>query len=201
MSQGWAETLLSMVGALHFLQVPSMRYLSRGALALAADLHKLTPINARLVRLFIAAVMLLLLGLGASACAQPEAWLSSALGRTLLLLLGCFWTGRALSQAWLRAVWPRGRANRALLYGLWALYGVLAASYWVLFAAAAAAETSAAQRTPLDTCPSAGSIGKRCAPSAWVAAKSQLPPRNTPRPVTPATNGSSTLAKEASCGS
>lgn len=200
MSQPWAESLLSVVGALHFLQVPSMRYLSRGALALAADLRKLTPINARLVRLFIAAVMLLLLGLGASAFMQPQAWLRSELGRTLLLLLGCFWTGRAASQAWLRAVWPLGRANRALLYGLWCLYGLLAASYWALFVAAGSG-TSAAQRAPLDTCPSAGSIGSRCEASACDAAKSQLPPRKTPRPVTPGTNGSTDLAREASCGS
>jgi hypothetical protein len=195
-----AETLLCLAGSAHFLQIPSMRYLSRGGLALEADLGKLTPINARLVRLFIAAVMLLLLGLGASATVQPQLWLESELGRSLTLLLGCFWLGRALAQAWLRRVWPAGAANRALLYGLWTLYGLLALSYWLLFAAGPFV-TSAAQRTPLATCPSAGSYGKRCAVSACDTAKSQLPPRSTPRPEMPTTNGSSGLAISANCGS
>jgi hypothetical protein len=150
-----AELVLMSAGALHFLQLPSMRYLSRG-LRLRADLERLTPLNARLVRLFVGAVMVLLLGLGASAVMQPEAWLSCALGRSLLLLLAGFWAARALAQAWLRPLWPPGRANRALLYALWSLYGGLAIGYGALFAATPFA-SSAAQRTPVATCPSAGS--------------------------------------------
>ena len=159
MSHAMAEAWLTLAGARHFLQIPSMRYLRRG-LALEQALGRLTPLNARLVRLFIGAVMLLLLGLGASAVLQPSAWLDVALGRTLALLLGCFWLGRAVSQAWLRPEWPRGRGNRALLYGLWLLYGFLALSYWSVFVAAPFG-ASAAQRNPSPTCPSAGSNGKR----------------------------------------
>jgi hypothetical protein len=194
------ETLLRVAGALHFLQLPATRYLNWGALALQADLRKLTPINARLVPLFIAATSVLLLGLGASAAAQPRAWLDSPLGSKLTLLLAFFWLGRALAQAWLRPVWPRGRANRALLYGLWLLYGLLAVSYGTVFAAVGLSR-SAEQRTPVATCPSAGSKGKRCAASACDTAKSQLPPRITPRPEAPPTSGSSGPAIDASCGS
>jgi hypothetical protein len=133
-----------------------MRYLSRGALELDSDLRRLTPINARLMKLFIAATMLLLLGLGVSAFSQPQAWLQSELGRSLTLLLACFWLGRALCQAWLRGVWPQGRVNRAILFGLWGLYALLALGYSVLFIGGPFG-TSAAQRTPVATWPSAGS--------------------------------------------
>ena len=159
MNRAMAQAWLVLAGALHFLQIPSMLYLRRG-LALERDLRRLTPLNARLVRLFIAAVMLLLLGLGASAVLQPSAWLDVALGRTLALLLGCFWLARAVSQAWLRPEWPRGPGNRALLYGLWSLYAFLALSYGAVFAAGPFG-ASAAQRKPCPTCPSAGSSGKR----------------------------------------
>jgi hypothetical protein len=101
--------------------------------------------------LFVGGVMVLLLGLGACAMLQPQAWLRDGLGRSLLLLLACFWTARAVAQAWLRPWWPKGQGNRVLLYGLWALYAALAVTYGALFGA------SAAQRTPVPTCPSAGS--------------------------------------------
>jgi hypothetical protein len=150
MSRQAAELLLAIAGALHFLQLPSMRYLSRG-LMLRADLQRLTPLNSRLVMLFVGGVMVLLLGLGACAMLQPEAWLRDGLGPSLLLLLALFWAARAVAQAWLRPWWPKGRGNRVLLYGLWALYAALAVTYGGLFGA------SAAQRTPVATCPSAGS--------------------------------------------
>ena len=101
MAESSAETVLFAAGALHYLQIPSMAYLRRGALKLEGDLAKLTPVNARIVRIFVFAVMMLLLGLGASAMTQPEAWLGSPLGTFLSLLLGGFWVARASAQLWL----------------------------------------------------------------------------------------------------
>jgi hypothetical protein len=144
------QALLMTAGALHFLQIPSMRYLSRGGLRLSEELARLSPINQRIVRLFVAAVMLLLLGLGASAALHSRCWVTTPLGHFLTALLGVFWLGRALSQAWLFDAWPRGAGNRSLYFALFALYAFLAGSY-LLVAGAALLGESAAQRTPLDT--------------------------------------------------
>lgn len=147
-----AEVLLITAGALHYLQIPSMAYLRRGALKLESDLARLTPVNARIVRVFVVAVMLLLLGLGASAMAQPDAWLSSPLGTFLSLLLGGFWVARAGAQIWLFRVWPAGSSNRSLYFGLLALYTYLALSYLAIgFCSLEAASALIAQRTPVLT--------------------------------------------------
>src|SRR6186713_2385206 len=59
-----SELLLTIAGCLHFLQIPSTSHLARRLLKLGPDLAKLTPINARVVRIFVAAASLLILGLG-----------------------------------------------------------------------------------------------------------------------------------------
>jgi len=147
-----AEVLLITAGALHYLQIPSMAYLRRGALKLESDLKLLTPVNARIVRVFVLAVMLLLLGLGASAMTQPHAWLDSPLGTFLSLLLGGFWVARAAAQVWLFRVWPAGYGNRSLYFGLLALYAYLAVSYLAIgFSALEAGSALSAQRTPVLT--------------------------------------------------
>jgi hypothetical protein len=147
MTRAQVELLLAIAGTLHFLQIPSMRYLSRGALKLATELERLSALNARLMRLFMGAVMLLLLSLGALVALEPAMWLDSVLGRRLLALLTLFWLLRALAQAWLWRLWPR--SERALFFALWGLYASLALSYGV--AALVAGSASAAQRTPHDT--------------------------------------------------
>ena len=184
-----AEALLAVSGALHFLQIPSMAYLNRGALRLGSDLERLSALNARIVRLFVGAVMILLLGLGASAALQTDQWLTTPLGRYLSFMLGGFWFARATAQAWLFRVWPRGRSHLGLYFGLFGLYAFLAASYLAV-GAAFPVSASATQRTPVPTCPSRLSKGWRCQVRAWVGAKSQLPPRRTPRSPTPRTRGS-----------
>jgi hypothetical protein len=148
-----AELLLMTAGALHYLQIPSMAYLRRGALKLESDLRRLTPVNARIVRVFVLAVMVLLLGRGATAMTQPEAWLDSALGTFLSLLLGGFWIARAAAQVWLFRVWPAGSGNRSLYFGLLALYTYLAFSYLAIGFCAldAAGSVPSAQRTPVLT--------------------------------------------------
>jgi hypothetical protein len=148
-----AELLLMTAGALHYLQIPSMAYLRRGALKLESDLRRLTPVNARIVRVFVFAVMLLLLGLGALAMTQPQAWLESSLGTFLSLLLGGFWIARAAAQIWLFRVWPAGSGNRSLYFGLLLLYAYLAFSYLAVGFSAleAAGSAPSAQRTPVLT--------------------------------------------------
>jgi hypothetical protein len=123
-------TVLSIAGALHFLQLPSLVYLVRGTLDLRGDLGRLSAVNRRLFVVFVLAVAFLLLGMGALVALYPEHFLETPLGQRLCWLLAIFWTARALVQTWLRSVWPRDSANRAVYYGLFALYTFLAVCYW-----------------------------------------------------------------------
>jgi hypothetical protein len=122
--------VLLVCGALHFLQIPSLFALSRGTLNLGRDLVALSPINARIITLFVAAVTFLLLGLGGLIVLQRDQLLSSAFGRGVCWLLGAFWLLRASAQwFWLRGVWPRAKSSRRLYYGLLGLYACLALCY------------------------------------------------------------------------
>jgi len=120
---------LSLAGALHFLQIPSLFYLARGALDLQSDLGRLSPVNRRLFVVFVVAVAFLLLGIGGLVALHPTSFLDTSLGRKLCWLLAAFWTARAAVQTWLRPVWPRDRKNRAIFYALFALYALLATCY------------------------------------------------------------------------
>jgi hypothetical protein len=126
--------LLMLSGALHFLQIPSMYVLSRGGLNLTRDLEELSPINARLVVLFVAALTLLLLGLGGLVVFQHQQLLSSAFGRGVCWLLGVFWSLRVAAQCWLKSAWPMKGSGSKLYYGLLVLYAYLALSYLLVAA-------------------------------------------------------------------
>ena len=123
------EGILGLSGALHFLQIPSLYVLSRGTLHLERELPRLSPINARLVTLFVAALTVLLLGLGGLIVLFKHQLVITAFGQSLCWLFAAFWCLRVLAQLWLHPVWPMKGSGKRLYYGLLALYAYLAASY------------------------------------------------------------------------
>lgn len=125
----YSELLLTIAGSLHFLQIPSTAHLARHLLHLGPDLAKLSPINLRIVRIFVAAASCLILGLGVIVVSHASEIASTRLGRSLCVLLVLFWCARAIAQVWLRPVWPRA-ARGSFWYGaLLTLYVTLALSY------------------------------------------------------------------------
>lgn len=136
MNTAVAELLVAVAGALHFLQIPSMAYLGRRGLGLGVELVRLSPVNGQLVRVFVVAVMALLLGLGLSAVCYPEDWVGTNLGRFLTCLLFVFWVLRAIVQVRLFRVWPSGDGGRPIYFALLGLYAFLAFSYGAAFTSA-----------------------------------------------------------------
>ena len=126
------EALLTVLGLLHFLQLPSTAYLARGTLQLKRELEWLSTLNQRIVLVFVAAVSFLLLGLGALLAWRAHAFATTALGHWLCALLAAFWSARAGAQLWLFSVWPRGLRNRGWYWGLLCLYLSLAVGYWLV---------------------------------------------------------------------
>jgi len=124
-----SELLFTIAGCLHFLQIPSTAHLARRLLHLAPDLAKLSPINGRIVRIFVAAASCLILGLGLIVVWHAREIGSSRLGRSLCVLLILFWTGRAAAQIWLRAVWPRAAHGNFWYVALLVVYLTVALSY------------------------------------------------------------------------
>jgi len=125
----YPELLLTTAGALHFLQIPSTSHLARRMLKLSPDLAKLTPINGRIVRIFVAATSLLILGLGLTVVCYAKDVASTPLGRTLSTLLAVFWSARVAAQIWLHPVWPRDAQGRFWYFALLGVYLTLAFSY------------------------------------------------------------------------
>ena len=83
------ELLLTIAGSLHFLQIPTTSHLARRLLKLGPDLAKLSPLNLRIVRIFMAAASLLILGLGIIALLVPPAvWGWSLVRRTVPQRMG-----------------------------------------------------------------------------------------------------------------
>jgi len=123
------ELLLTIAGSLHFLQIPSTSHLARRLLKLGPDLAKLSPLNLRIVRIFMAAASLLILGLGIIVVWRANEIVSTPLGRSLCALLVLFWSARAAAQVWLRSVWPRGGQGNFWYFALLAIYLTVALSY------------------------------------------------------------------------
>jgi len=123
------ELLLTTAGCLHFLQIPSTSHLARRLLALGPDLAKLRPINARIVRIFVAAASLLILGLGVTVVWRAKEMAFTPLGRTLCVLLVVFWSARAAAQIWLRGVWPRDAHGNFWYFALLSVYLTIAVFY------------------------------------------------------------------------
>lgn len=123
------EWLLMTAGCLHFLQIPSTAHLARRLLGLRPDLAKLSPINGRIVRVFVAAASILILGLGVIVVSHTRELLSTDIGRHLCVLLVLFWSGRAAAQIWLRRVWPREAHGNFWYFALLTVYLTIALSY------------------------------------------------------------------------
>jgi hypothetical protein len=123
------ETLLIGAGCLHFLQIPSTRHLARKMLDLGPDLAKLSALNGRIVRIFLAATSLLIFGLGLTVVFRAHEIAGSLLGQTLCLLMAVFWSARVLAQLWLRRVWPKHARGNFWYFALLTVYLALAVSY------------------------------------------------------------------------
>jgi hypothetical protein len=124
-----AESLLAVLGALHFLQIPVTSILMRTTLDLKPELEKLSPLLRRIVRLFIWGLMLLMTGLGGLLAAYPSDVTGTRLGRALCFLLTGLFAARVIAHASLFGVWPRGIAQRGAYFALGGLYSVLASGY------------------------------------------------------------------------
>lgn len=102
------------------------------------DFARLQPINLRILRVVLAAIVLTVFGLGCIVSIQARALVEApAVGQALLAFLAVFWGYRAWVQ-WFayRAVWPRSPAGRFSYYALGALFllqsvGYALAAYWV----------------------------------------------------------------------
>ena len=123
------EMLLTVAGCLHFLQIPSTSYLARRMLNLGPDLAKLSPINGYIVRIFLGATSLLILGLGLIVVGHARDVAGTPLGQTLCTLLAVFWTARVAAQLWMRRVWPKDAHGQFWYFALLGIYVTLALSY------------------------------------------------------------------------
>jgi len=124
-----AESVLIGAGVLHFLQIPSTSHLARTLLHLGPDLAKLSPLNGRIVRIFVAAASLLIFGLGLTVVCRAREIADTPLGQALCLLMTVFWTARASAQLWLRRVWPKQAWANFWYFALLTIYVTLAVSY------------------------------------------------------------------------
>lgn len=122
-------TWLTLAASLHLLQLPTTSWLGRRILKLPEDLSRLSPLNRRIVLVFMGAVSFLVLALAALVIAFAERLLGDPLGRGLCLTLGLFWLARASAQIWLYRWWPRQRQGGVSYFALLGLYGFLALSY------------------------------------------------------------------------
>jgi len=123
------ELLLTIAGSLHFLQIPSTSYLARRLLELGPDLAKLRPINQRIVRIFIVAASILILGLGMIVISNAPEVARTPLGHALEVLLVAFWGARAAAQVALRSVWPRDSHGGVWYFALLAIYLTVACCF------------------------------------------------------------------------
>ncbi|MEI9938747.1 MAG: hypothetical protein WDO69_16130 [Pseudomonadota bacterium] len=124
-----AESLLIGAGCLHFLQIPSTSHLARRMLNLGPDLAKLSPLNGRIVRIFVGAASLLIFGLGLTVVCRAQEIAGTPLGQTLCWLMTVFWSARALAQVWLRRVWPKDAHANFWYFALLTVYLALSVSY------------------------------------------------------------------------
>jgi hypothetical protein len=123
------ELLLTGAGCLHFLQIPSTSHLARRMLKLGPDLAKLSAINGRIVRVFVGATSLLILGLGLTVVTRAKDVAGTPLGQSLCTLLAVFWSARVAAQLWMRRVWPKDGHAQFWYFALLGIYLALALSY------------------------------------------------------------------------
>jgi len=83
----------------------------------------------RIVRIFIVAASLLILGLGIIVISRAPEVASTPLGHALEVLLAVFWAARAAAQVSLRSVWPRDAHGSFWYFALLAIYLTVASCY------------------------------------------------------------------------
>ncbi len=129
MSTPETSALVTLLGSLHFVQLPAMWVLIRGPLALGSELARVAPVTRRVLLLFVIGLIYLLLALGLLLVFSAAHVATSELGRGLSAVLAVFFGLRAAAQIWLYRVWPGGARNRALYFVFGSLYLLLALGY------------------------------------------------------------------------
>ena len=119
------ETALQFLGASQFIQAPATAILaSERVLALRADIQRLSPVNRAIVRVLGAAVVVVLVALGAFIALYPVDAARTGLGRALIAFLGVFWSARFFVQLWYGRRWPaRARPWHWFLCAVFAAQG------------------------------------------------------------------------------
>ncbi len=130
------DWLVTLAGALHFAQLPSMRIASR-RLGWDAQLRQLGAFGRQLAVLFGGGIMVCVLGLGLVVVSSHAHLLREFSGRCLCVFLAFFWLKRGAIQ-WLffGASWPESlrwmhRALSVLYPAMGSLYALGAVSVWL----------------------------------------------------------------------
>jgi len=127
MSEATFDWWVTLAGALHFAQLPSMRIASR-RLGWDVQLQQLGVFGRQLAILFGAGIMVCVLGLGLVVVSSHAQLLREFSGRALCVFLAFFWLKRgAIQWLLLGATWPS--SLRWMHWGLSVLYPAMGGLY------------------------------------------------------------------------
>ncbi|HEV3192370.1 MAG TPA: hypothetical protein VGY54_17790 [Polyangiaceae bacterium] len=139
------ETVLQLLGASQFIQAPATAILaSDRVLALRAEIQRLSPVNRAIVRVLGAAVVVVLVALGALFVLYPTDAARTDLGRALMAFLGVFWSARFFVQLWYGRRWP-ARA-RPWHWFLCVVFAVQGPGYCLAWTASRSGRAASTQR-------------------------------------------------------
>jgi Fe2+ transport system protein B len=129
------DTLVTVAGCLHLLQLPSM-LVARRAMNWQAELAALSGLSRRLIVVFGAGIIACVIGTGCVVVACHGHVLQECTGRALCLFLAAFWLGRgAVQVSVFGGLWPRSLhwmhlALTGFYPALGLAYAAAVAAYW-----------------------------------------------------------------------